>query len=410
MTVPALAERLVRAPTAASVAMSVRARAMQARGLDVISLTIGEPDFASPAHVIQAAHQAALRGETKYPPQDGTPALKAAIARKFARDGLAFEPDEIIVANGGKQVIFDALAATLDPGSEVIVPAPYWNAYPLVARLLGGVAVEVASHGADGFRPQVAALEAAITPRTRWLVLNFPNNPSGAVCSAEELAGIGTMLLRHPQVWVLSDDMYEALRFDGQPHATLAAVEPRLRDRVLTLGGVSKSYAMTGWRVGWGAGPRRLVAAMAAVQGHATAGVCAPAQAAAAAALDGPQDGVAAMREAYRRRRDLVVEGLGAAPGLICHRPDGAFYVYPSVGGLIGGRSAAGVGLVDDAAVCGALLEEAHVATVFGAAFGMSPYLRLSCAASDAVLAEACRRVVAFCRAVSFSPAVRQVV
>ncbi len=397
---PPLAQRLAGAPTAATVTLTARAREMRAQGLDVISLTIGEPDFATPPHVIEAAHQAALRGDTKYPPQDGTPALKAAIRRHLARAGLEYGLDEIVVGNGGKQVIFDALMATLDPGSEVIVLAPYWNAYPLMARLLGGVAVTVPCLEADGFRPRVAAIEAAITPRTRWLMLNFPNNPTGAVCTAAELAALGAMLERHPQVWVMSDDLYEHLRFDGEPHATLARAAPALRGRVLTLGGVSKTYAMTGWRVGYGAGPRALVRAMATVQGHATAGVCAPAQAAAAAALDGPQDDAESMREAYRRRRDLVVDALAAAPGLRCHRPDGAFYVYPSVAGLVGRLSGGGRALEDDEAVCMALLEEAHVATVFGAAFGMSPFLRLSCAAGDETLREACRRIVRFCEAV----------
>ncbi len=395
---PDLAQRLAAAPPAAIVTLSARAREMRAQGLDVIALTIGEPDFATPAHVIEAAHQAALAGQTKYPPSDGAPALKAAIQRSLARDGLRYGLDEIVVGNGGKQVIFDALMATLDPGSEVIVLAPYWNAYPLMARLLGGVPVAVACLEADGFSPRAEAIEAAITSRTRWLVLNFPNNPTGAVCGTAELAAIGAMLERHPQVWVMSDDLYERLRFDGEPHATLARVAPALRERVLTLGGVSKTHAMTGWRVGYGAGPRTLVRAMATVQGHATAGVCAPAQAAAAAALDGPQDAADAMRDAYRRRRDLVVDALADAPGLRCHRPDGAFYVYPSVAGLIGRRSGGGRCLDTDEDVCTALLEEAHVATVFGAAFGMSPYLRLSCATGDEELLEACRRIVHFCR------------
>ncbi len=395
---PELAQRLAGAPPAATVTLTARAREMRAQGLDVISLTIGEPDFATPAHVIEAAHRAALDGHTKYPPQDGAPALKAAIRRHLAHDGLEYGLDEIVVGNGGKQVIFDALMATLDPGSEVIVLAPYWNAYPLMARLLGATPVTVDCLEADGFRPRAEAIEAAITPRTRWLVLNFPNNPTGAVCDASELAAIGAMLERHPQVWVMSDDLYERLRFDGQPHATLALAAPALRERTLTLGGVSKTYAMTGWRVGYGAGPRTLVRAMATVQGHATAGVCAPAQAAAAAALDGPQDDAELMRDAYRRRRDLVVDALSDVPGLRCHRPDGAFYVFPSVAGLIGRRTAGGRVLATDEDVCMAILEEAHVATVFGAAFGMSPFLRLSCATGEAPLAEACRRIARFCR------------
>ncbi len=398
---PPLAHRLAAAPTAATVTLTARAREMRAQGLDVVSLTIGEPDFATPPHVIEAAHRAALDGQTKYPPQDGAPALKAAIQRSLARDGLEYALDEIVVGNGGKQVIFDALMATLDPGGEVILLAPYWNAYALTARLLGGVAVTVDCLEADRFRPRPEAIEAAITPRTRWLVLNFPNNPTGAVCSTAELAAIGAMLERHPHVWVMSDDLYERLRFDGEPHATLALAAPALRERTLTLGGVSKTYAMTGWRVGYGAGPRALVRAMATVQGHATAGVCAPAQAAAVAALDGPQDAAEAMRDAYRRRRDLVVDALAEAPGLRCHRPDGAFYVYPSVAGLIGCRTPGGRLLATDEDVCMALLEEAHVATVFGAAFGMSPYLRLSCATGDEALREACRRITGFCRSLA---------
>ena len=395
---PELASRLARVPVTATMAMTARARAMRAAGIPVISLTIGEPDFPSPPHAIEAAHQAALRGETKYTPQDGTPALKQAIQRKFARDsGLAFALDEITVGNGGKQVIFNALMATLDEGDEVVIPAPYWGAYPLMATLAGGVPVPVDCPQDNGFRLRPADLDAAITPRTKWLLLNFPNNPTGAACPAEALAALGEVMRRHPHVWVMSDDMYEHLVYDGFRHATLAAVQPALRERTLTVSGVSKTYAMTGWRVGFAAGPRRLIRAMSAMQGHATAGVSGITQAAAAAALDGPQDSVAAQAAAYRRRRDLVVDMLNEARGVACHRPEGAFYVYPSIAGCLGRTTPGGVRLDTDEQFALALLEERHVATVHGAAFGMSPHVRISYAADEATLAEACARVQAFC-------------
>ena len=379
-------------------AMTARARAMRAAGIPVISLTIGEPDFPSPPHAIEAAHQAALRGETKYTPQDGTSALKQAIQCKFARDsGLAFAPDEITVGNGGKQVIFNALMATLDEGDEVVIPAPYWGAYPLMVVLAGGVPVPVSCPQDNGFRLRPEDLDAAITPRTKWLLLNFPNNPTGAACSAEALAALGEVMQRHPHVWVMSDDMYEHLVYDGFRHATLAAVQPALRDRTLTVSGVSKTYAMTGWRVGFAAGPRPLIRAMSAMQGHATAGVSGITQAAAAAALDGPQDSVAAQAAAYRCRRDLVVGMLNEARGMACHRPEGAFYVYPSIAGCLGRTTPGGVRLDTDEQFALALLEERHVATVHGAAFGMSPYLRISYATDEATLSQACDRIQAFC-------------
>lgn len=398
---PALAERLGRVPMAATVQMTIKARAMRAEGIEVIALTIGEPDFDSPAHAIEAAHAAALRGETKYPPQDGVPALKQAIVRKFKRDaGLEFAPDEIMVANGGKQVIFDALMATMNPGDEVIVPAPYWGAYPLMTQVVGGEPVVVACPQNNFFQLRPDDLEAAITDRTKWVVLNSPNNPTGAVSTEEDLRRLGDVLLRHPQVWVMSDDMYEHLVFDreaGGSHATMAAVVPALRDRVLTVSGVSKTYAMTGWRIGFGAGPRALIKAMVTMQGHVSAGVSTVGQAAAAAALDGPQEGVPAMQAAYRRRRDLVVEALNRAPGMQCHRPAGAFYVYPSIAGCLGKTTAGGRRLNTDEDFALALLEEKHVAVVHGRAFGMSPYLRISYATGDAALSEACSRIVAFC-------------
>ncbi len=378
--------------------MTAKARAMRAAGVDVVSLTIGEPDFASPPHAIEAAHQAALRGETKYTPQDGVPALKQAIQRKFLRDsGLHFELDEISVSAGGKQGLFNALMATVDEGDEVVIPAPYWGAYPLMTALVGGVPVPVNCPQNNGFKLRPEDLDAAITSRTKWLMLNFPNNPTGAACSAAEMAALGEVLLRHPHVWIMSDDMYEHLLYTGEPHATMAAVVPALRDRVLTLSGVSKTYAMTGWRVGFAAGPRPLIKAMVSMQGHMTAGVSGITQAAAAAALDGPQDSVAEQAAAYRRRRDFVVDALNAAPGLMCHRPEGAFYVFPNIAGCLGKVTPNGARLETDADFAMALLEEQHVAVVHGAAFGMSPYLRISYATNDTALKEACSRIQAFC-------------
>ena len=394
---PALAKRLARVPVAATVAMTMKARAMRDAGTPVISLTIGEPDFDSPRHAIEAGYRAALAGDTKYPPQDGQPALKQAIQRKFRRDsGLDFALDEITVGNGGKGVIFNALMATMDEGDEVVIPAPYWGAYPLMTRVVGGEPVVVNCPQNNGFKLRPEDLDAAITPRTKWLILNYPNNPTGAAASAADLAALGEVMLRHPHVWIMSDDMYEHLVFDGT-HVTMAAVVPALLDRVLTVTGVSKTYAMTGWRIGFAAGPRHLVKAMVNMQGQVAAGVSTVGQAAAAAALDGPQDAVPVMAAAYRRRRDLVVDALNTAPGILCHRPEGAFYVYPNIAGCLGKTTPGGAVLHTDQDFALALLGEQHVALVHGAAFGMSPYVRISYATDDASLTEACRRIVAFC-------------
>ncbi|MEO8713817.1 MAG: pyridoxal phosphate-dependent aminotransferase [Acetobacteraceae bacterium] len=399
---PALSARLGRAQVAASTMMTIRARELRAQGVDVIALTIGEPGFATPRGAIEAGYQAALRGETKYPPQDGIPALKQAIQRKFRRDsGLDFALDEIAVSNGGKQAIFNALSATVDPGDEVLIPVPSWHAYPLMTRLLDGSPVFVPCPQNNGFKPRAEDIEQAITPRTKWLVLNNPNNPSGAACSADDLAAIGEMMARHPHVWILSDDMYEHLVFDGFHHATLAAVAPDLRDRILTISGVSKTYAMTGWRIGFAAGPRTLIKAMVNMQGQVTAGVSTIGQAAAAAALDGPQDGVAEMVEAYQRRRDLAVEMLNACRGMNCHKPEGAFYVFPNIAGCLDRTTPGGRQIHTDADFAMALLEEAHVGLVPGASYGMSPYVRVSTASDDAVLAEGCRRIQTFCAALA---------
>lgn len=396
---PGYARRLSRAGVAPSVAMTIRARELRAQGVDVMQLTIGEPDFASPPHAIAAAHEAALAGDTKYPPQDGAAALKAAIARRYARDhGLDVGPERIVVGNGGKQVIFGALLATVDEGDEVLIPTPYWSAYALMTEVVGGRATFVPCEAAAGFKLDPAALDAAITPRTRWVVLNSPNNPTGAALSRAELAAIGAVLERHPHVWVMTDDMYGRLRFDGAPPLTLAEVVPGLEGRLLTVDGASKTYAMTGWRIGWGIGPPALIRAMANMQGQATAGVSTVGQAATAAALDGPQHSVAEQVVAYRRRRDLVVSALRELPGVECHVPEGAFYVFPSIVGLLGHRSRGGAALDTCAAFATALLEEAHVATVPGRAFGGPGHLRLSTATDDATLLRACRAIAGFVR------------
>jgi aspartate aminotransferase len=366
-------------------------------GADVVTLTIGEPDFPTPPHAIEAAHAAALRGDTKYPPQDGTRALKQAVQRKFIRDqGLEYGLDQIVVGNGGKQVIYDALLATLNDGDEVLIPTPFWSAYALMTHAIGGTPTFVSCPQNNGFRLRPEDLDAAITPRTRWLFLNFPNNPSGAACSRAELAAIGAVMLKHPHVWILSDDMYEHLVYDGFEYTTLAAVEPGLRDRTLTVCGVSKTYAMTGWRIGFGAGPKDLIRAMVNTQGQVTAGVSTVGQAAAAAALDGPQELVAARAAIYQGRRDLAVDLLNAIPGISCHRPEGAFYLYPNIAGCLGTVSNGGKRIDTDEDFALALLEEQHVATVFGAAFGMSPYLRISYATDEATITEGCRRIAAF--------------
>jgi aspartate aminotransferase len=395
---PALSYRIGRVQLAASVQMTIKARELKAAGKPVITLTTGEPNFDSPPHAIEAAHQAAQKGDTKYPPQDGTRVLKEAIRRKFRRDsGLDYALDEITVSNGGKQSLFNAIMATVDPGDEVIIPVPSWIAYTQMTELCEGVPVLVNCPQNNGFKPRAEDIDAAVTPRTRWLILNNPNNPTGACCSASEIAEIAAVMRKHPHVWVLSDDMYEHLVFDGFQHATFAQVAPDLKERTLTVSGVSKTYAMTGWRVGFAGGPKRLIRAMTVMQGHATAGISTVGQAAAAAALDGPQDGVDVQIAAYKRRRDLAVEMLNAAKGISCHKPEGAFYVFPNVAGCLGKTSAGGRRLNTDEDVCLALLEENYVATVHGAAYHMSPFLRISTATADDDLVEGLRRIQMFC-------------
>jgi aspartate aminotransferase len=396
---PALANRLKDVELAASAVMTAKARELSAQGIKVISLAIGEPDFDSPAHAIEAAHQAALSGDTKYPPQDGTKALKQAVQRKFKRDnGLDYALDEIMVSNGGKQVIMNALLATCDPTDEVLIPAPYWISYAEMAKLATGKPVTVNCPQNNGFKLRPEDLEAAITPKTKWLILNFPNNPTGAACSRDEMKAIADVLLRHPHVWVMTDDMYEHLTYDGFEFCTIAQVEPRLKDRVLTVNGVSKTYAMTGWRVGFCGGPKALIAAMVNMQSQISSGISTVGQAAAAAALDGPQDLIAERAAIYKQRRDLVVEMLNAAPGIVCHKPEGAFYVFPNVAGCLGRTSAGGRKITTDGDFALALLQEQHVAVVQGAAYGMSPYIRISYATDTESLREACARIQEFCR------------
>ena len=391
-----LSASLARVRPSPTVAASQRARELIAAGRDVISLSAGEPDFDTPRHVKDAAIAALEGGKTKYTAPDGIPELKAAIAAKFRREnGLDYAPEEITVGSGGKQVIFNALMATLNPGDEVVIPAPYWVSYPDIVRLAGAEPVIVETEMAAGFKLAPAALEAAITPRTRWVLLNSPGNPSGAGYARAELAALAEVLLRHDQVLILADDIYEHIAYEGFTFATPAEVEPRLRDRTLTLNGVSKAYAMTGWRIGYAGGPAELIAAMGKLQSQSTTCPAALSQWAAVAALEGPQDFLAEARAAYRRRRDLVVARLNAIPGVACPVPEGAFYVYPSIEGLMGRTTAGGRRIGCDRDFTDALLEEQGVAAVFGAAFGLSPHVRVSYATSDAALEDACARIAA---------------
>jgi len=399
---PALADRLNIIKMSASTMMSVKSRELAAKGVKVIALTVGEPDFATPTHAIEAAYQAALRGETKYPPQDGIPALKAAVQRKFKRDNhLDYALDEIMVGNGGKQIIFNAFMATLNEGDEVVIPAPYWISYADMAKVAGGKPVLVNCPQNNGFKLRPEDLEAAITPRTKWLLLNFPSNPTGAACSRAEMQAIADVMLRYPDIWILTDDMYEHVIYDGFEFCTIAEVEPRLKERTLTVNGASKAYAMTGWRIGFCGGPRALIKGMINMQGQATSGVSTVGQAAAAAALDGPQEFVAERAEIFRARRDMVVEMLNAAPGISCHKPEGAFYVFPNIAGCIGKTTKGGKLIESDSDFALALLEEKHVGTVMGAAYGMSPYIRVSYATDTERLREACGRIQEFCRELS---------
>ena len=395
-----LSDTLSRVKPSATIVMTQKARDLKAQGKDVISLSVGEPDFDTPDHIKEAAIAAIRRNETRYPPVAGIPPLREAIARKFKREnGLDYKPSQTIVGTGGKQVIYNALLATMNPGDEVIVPAPFWVSYPEMVALCGGKAVLVDTTMAHGFKLQPEPVERAITPRTKWIILNSPSNPSGAAYSRDEMKKITDVLLRHPQVWVLTDDMYEHLVYGDFQFVTPAEVEPKLYERTLTMNGVSKAYAMTGWRIGYAAGPEHLIKAMDFVQGQQTSGASTIAQWAAVEALDGPQDHLPRFRKAFEDRRDLVVSMLNQAKGLRCPTPEGAFYVYPSCAEAIGRKAPSGKTIDTDEDFVTELLETEGVATVHGSAFGLGPNFRVSYATSNAMLEEACSRIQRFCGA-----------
>jgi aspartate aminotransferase len=393
-----LADALSRVKPSATIAVSQKARDLKAAGRDVIGLGAGEPDFDTPQNIKDAAIDAIRRGETKYPPVAGIGPLREAVAQKFKREnGLDYKPSQTIVGTGGKQILYNAFVATLNPGDEVVIPAPYWVSYPEMVALNGGTPVFVDTRIEDGFKVRPEALEAAITPRTKWVLLNSPSNPSGAAYARDEIKALTDVLMRHPHVWVLTDDMYEHLVFGGFEFATPAQVEPALYERTLTMNGVSKAYCMTGWRIGYAAGPAELVRAMEMIQGQQTSGACTIAQFAALEALSGPQDFLPGFRQAFERRRDLVVSMLNQARGLTCPSPEGAFYVYPSCAGAIGLTSPSGKRIETDEDFVGELLEQEGVAVVHGSAFGLGPNFRISYAAADETLEEACRRIQRFC-------------
>ncbi|GAA4227329.1 aspartate aminotransferase [Sagittula marina] len=393
-----LSETLAAVKPSPTVAVTQLARELKAKGRDIISLGAGEPDFDTPDNIKAAAIAAINAGKTKYTAPDGIPELKDAICAKFHREnGLTYTPAQISVSTGGKQVLYNALMATLNPGDEVIIPAPFWVSYPDIVRLGQGTPVIVEGERQLGFKITPEALEAAITPQTKWLIFNSPSNPTGAGYTRDELKALTDVLMRHPHVWIMSDDMYEHLAYDGFQFVTPAQVEPELYDRTLTVNGVSKAYAMTGWRIGYAGGPEHLIAAMRKIQGQSTTNPSSISQWAAVEALTGPQDFLGTRCEAFRERRDLVVEGLNGCPGITCAVPEGAFYVYPSVADCMGKVSKGGTSITTDEEFCTALLEEEGVAVVFGAAFGLSPYFRVSYAESEAVLKEACLRIKRFC-------------
>ena len=393
-----LSATLDRVKPSPTMAVTAKAQELKAAGVDVIGLGAGEPDFDTPLNIQTAGKAAIDAGHTRYTAVDGIPELKEAICAKFKRDNnLTYTPAQVTVGTGGKQVLYNAFMATLNPGDEVIIPAPYWVSYPDMVLLGGGEPVFIEATLETSFKITADQLEAAITPKTKWFLFNSPSNPTGAGYSWDELKALTDVLLRHPHVWVLTDDMYEHLAFDGFTFCTPAQVEPQLYDRTLTMNGVSKAYAMTGWRIGYAAGPEHLIKAMRKVQSQSTSNPCSISQHAAVEALNGPQDFLGPNATLFQRRRDLVVDGLNACRGITCPVPEGAFYVYPSIAGCIGKTSAKGAKITNDEDFATALLEETGVAVVFGAAFGLSPYFRVSYATSDDQLSEACARIKAFC-------------
>ncbi|OYQ32805.1 aspartate aminotransferase [Niveispirillum lacus] len=393
-----LADRLSRIKPSPTIAVTSKARALKAAGRDVIGLGAGEPDFDTPENIRAAGIRAIETGQTRYTDVDGTPDLKKAICAKFAREnGLTYTPDQVTVGVGGKQVLYNALMATLNPGDEVIIPAPYWVSYPDMVLLAEGMPVTVACPAENGFKLLPGDLDAAITPKTKWLILNSPSNPTGAAYTAEELKALGEVLLKHPHVYIMTDDMYEHLVYDDFKFTTIAQVVPALYDRTLTVNGVSKSYSMTGWRIGYAAGPKALIKAMGIIQSQSTSNPTSISQAAAVEALNGPQDFIKERAAVFQTRRDLVVSMLNQAAGLNCPNPEGAFYVYPSCAGTIGKTAPTGKVIETDEDFASELLEAEGVAVVHGAAFGLSPFFRISYATSTNVLEEACTRIQRFC-------------
>ncbi len=382
----------------ATLAMTQRVGELKRGGIDIIGLSAGEPDFDTPDFVKEAAIAAIRAGKTKYTDVGGTPELRAAISAKFAREnGLGYADSQVIASVGGKHILFNALCATIDTGDEVIIPAPYWVSYPDIVAYAGGTSVFVPAGPAQGYKISPEQLDAAITPATRWLILNSPSNPTGAAYSAVELAALGEVLRRHPHVLILTDDMYEHVWYADTPFKTIAQVCPDLYDRVLTVNGCSKAYAMTGWRIGYAGGPAWIVKAMAKLQSQSTSNPCSIAQAAATAALNGPQDFLDERNAAFRERRDVVVAMLNDAPGLSCPTPEGAFYVYPDASGCIGKRAPDGSMIDNDAALIDYFISDARVAAVPGHAFGLSPAFRISYATSLDILKDACRRIQRAC-------------
>lgn len=398
MTTIRLASRLDRVRVSPTVAFSARAKALRAQGRDIISLAAGEPDFDTPDNIREAAHQAIRDGHTHYTVVEGIPELRRAVCDKLARDNnLSYEPDQVSISGGGKQVIFNALMATLEPGDEVIIPAPYWVSYPDIALLFGGEPVIVETSVEEGFLMTPTQLDRAISPKTRWIILNSPSNPSGAMYGADDYAALGEVLRQHPDVWVMTDDIYETIVYGNNRFVSFAEAVPELHGRTLTMNGLSKSHAMTGWRIGYGAGDRDLIRAMNKIQGQSTLHPCSIAQWAAVEALSGSQDSLAPMVESFSRRRDNTMAALDAIEGLHCFAPGGAFYLFVSVAAQLGRRSAAGSELVTDHDWVMALMEETGVALVPGSAFGTDGYFRLSFAAADDELRDACARIATFC-------------
>ena len=392
-----LADALSRVKPSATIAVTQKARELKTQGRDIISLSVGDPDFDTPDNIKKAAIDAINRGETKYTPVSGITPLREAIVKKFKREnGLDYKANQTIVCTGGKQVLYNAFVATLNKGDEVIIPAPYWVSYPDMVLLCGGEPVFVATTLAHGFKLQAADLERAITPRTKWIILNSPSNPSGAAYTRDELKAITDVLVRHPHVWILTDDMYEHLTYGDFVFTTPAQIESNLMDRTLTMNGVSKAYAMTGWRIGYAAGPDVLMKAMDMVQGQQTSGACSISQWAAVEALNGPQDFITTSRKAFEGRRDLVVSMLNQASLIDCPMPEGAFYVYPSCAKAIGKKTESGKVIATDEDFVTALLEAEGVAAVHGTAFGLGPNFRISYATSNAILEEACGKIQRF--------------